>query len=117
MLQFAVYGDNQYLLVVEPLARREGLARDRFIGSCPVFTVIGTYDGKGLLEKGYLPTEQDHLTAIGYLKDTPRELRLGWMGSGFKPLNPDYPCVVASRALQLLGDGDHTRVISWYSPT
>lgn len=91
-----------YTLVVAPTPEK----RDDYMGSCTRFTVHGLYwylDGAFLRQPQSLSREQ-HLAALAYLQEAyekHREVNFGWMGSGFKPIDANKPCVVQSRALSV----------------
>lgn len=117
LLQFSTY-ENRYVLLVSP---KEG-ETDPYMKGCEIFTVIGSYKPKSFFERlgeyGRLPNEKNHLEAIQFLKTKPNKFHLGWMGGGFKRLNPDEACVVESRALELSGNwGNFKTVISNYDGT
>src|SRR5262245_60410258 len=90
-----------YTLVVVPTAAAKD---DGYLGNCPRFTVHGLYwylDGAFLKQPPMLSREQ-HLAALAYLQsafEQHQTVNLGWIGSGFKPIDAGEPCVVQSRAL------------------
>lgn len=115
ILQFTTYGDGNFLLVVSPQGNESGY-RDPYMGNCRIFSVLGRYESQGMFESGYIPSREKHAKALEYLSD--REfVDLGWMGKGFEIMNPSDPCLVGSRALEVLGDGSDKRVISWVAGT
>ncbi len=114
LLQFTTY-DKGYVLIVSPTGDRD----DPYMKGCKIFTVLGSYDPKSIVERikiaGRLPNQRDHIQAIEYLKTKPEKLNLGWAGTGFKQLNPNEACVVKSRALELFESPEHgTTVVSNY---
>ena len=116
VLQFSTYEDGRYLLVVKPQLRADSDYQDPYMNGCPVFSIIGEYEGKGMFESGYIPAKKKHYEALEYLRSQDFML-LGWMGQGFRVLNTDDPCLVSSRALELVEiDGDKA-VLSWYVGT
>lgn len=117
LLQFAEISDFEYLLVVKPTPGKETNYVDPHIGKCEIFTVLGRFEKKGLLEGGYIPPREKFDEALAFLKTKPKRFLLGWMGAGFKRVNLNEPCVVISRSLELYGKGKNAQVISWYSGT
>jgi hypothetical protein len=107
-----------YELVVEPVKRPDptGYA-DPYIGRCAVFTVQGTYSRLHSFKLPSFVTREAHLAALAYLLEAHangRLVNLGWMGTGFVPVQSDNPCVVRSRALHLLTEREVTYVVSYH---
>ena len=80
------------------------------MGECAHFEVRGTYRR---LKGDYLWTHnpglsrEEHRRALTYLQEAfkaRRPVYLGWIGSGFVPIDAAHPCVVRSRALSLTED-------------
>ena len=117
LLQFSAH-DNRYILVVRP--RVDEI--DPYMKGCEIFTVAGSFKPKNFFERlgeyGRLPNEEAHLEALQFLKTKPTKFNLGWIGTGFKRLNPDEACVVESRALELYENKDNSKtVLSNYNGT
>jgi hypothetical protein len=111
-----VNGAN-YTLVVVPT---ELAKDDPYIGRCARFTVLGTYRYlKGaFLSQPEILSKKQHLAALEYLQNAFEKrlgVNLGWMGSGFTPIDDNEPCVVLSRALLLVEDGRGRAVISFHN--
>lgn len=106
-----------YTLVVVPTAEAKD---DEYMGSCPRFTVHGLYwylDGAFLKQPAMLSREQ-HLAALEHLQNAFEQhqtVNLGWMGSGFKPIDASNPCVVQSRALLFVDDEQGRAVLSFHN--
>lgn len=106
-----------YTLVVVPTA---AVKDDPYLGSCPRFTVHGLYwylDGAFLKQPKMLSREQ-HLAALAYLQEAfekRQTVNLGWMGSGFMPIDAGKPCVVQSRALLFVNDEQGPAVLSFHN--
>ena len=105
---------TNYELVVSPLKQQgsDGYV-DPYMGHCSKFTVRGTFTTRRL--PSFL-TREAHLAALAHLesaKATGRPVNLGWMGTGFVPVQADRPCVVRSRALHLL-EGSTPVVLSFH---
>ena len=112
IIQFSTYGDGNFLLVVSPQKRNGSNYRDPYMGKCRIFSILGRYEDKGIFESGYIPSREKHNDALEYLSD--REfVELGWMGQGFRILNPNDPCLVNSRALEVIDVGGDKVVASW----
>jgi len=117
LLQFTTYGENRYLLVVKPMADGKSNYKDPYMGNCKIFSVVGGYRELGIFEGGNIPSINEYLKAIEYLRTNPKPLRLGWMGGGFKVLNPNNPCVVTSRSLKIIEEQGVKAVVSWFNGT
>jgi hypothetical protein len=90
---------------------------DPYMGRCSLFTVRGTYSW---LHSSQFPshvTRESHLAALAYLSKAHAKaevVNLGWMGTGFVPVQSATPCVVRSRALHLFTERDVTSVVSYH---
>lgn len=105
-----------YTLVVTP---SDSANTDPYLGRCRRFEVRGTYRWlKGtLFHQAAGLTRADHLRALEFLRDaheTKQLIDLGWIGVGFVAIDPAEPCVVRSRALQLLRDEGGAHVVSYH---
>jgi hypothetical protein len=105
-----------YTLVVTP---SDNANTDPYFGRCRRFEVRGTYRWlKGaLFHQAAGLTRADHLRALKFLRDaheTKQRVDLGWIGMGFEAIDPADPCVVRSRALQLLRDESGVHVLSYH---
>jgi hypothetical protein len=114
-----VTDDVDYELVVIPVKRSAADDyKDPYMGACSTFTVRGTY--AWLYSALRLPahvTKAAHVEALSHLSkalESGRTVNLGWMGTGFVAVNPATPCIVRSRALQLLIDRGQTYVVSYH---
>jgi hypothetical protein len=106
----------EYELVVTPLnmGRRDGYA-DPYMGQCAIFTVHGTYSRR--INFPAFVTRDGHLAALAYLQEAhaaKRPVNLGWVGTGFVPVDAALPCTVRSRALRLHTDQDTQAVMSYH---
>ena len=106
--------DTDYDLVVLPVPDNDPNYKDPFLGSCKQFEVHGTLQRLNGTHwfiwwvKGGAPTKEQHLAALAYLKKfegSKSVINFGWMGSGFNIIDPKNPCIVESRALELVPDG------------
>ena len=114
--RISITNDVEYELVVTPLnmGRRDGYA-DPYMGQCAVFTVHGTYS-RGTKFPSFV-TREGHLAALAYLRQAHaanRPVNLGWMGTGFVPVDPAIPCTVRSRALHFHVEQDNQAVLSYH---
>ncbi len=89
------------------------------MGSCERFEVRGTYRSLRGWAKGQQAglSRQGHREALQFLQQAfiaGKVIDLGWVGTGFVPVDAGKPCIVKSLALQLLKDdlGDH--VLSYH---
>ena len=110
---FVSINERDFVLIVEPIGRNDDY-RDPYFGNCDLFTVLGKYRTIGIFEPGSIPTESEHMEAIDYLRERPKEFSFGWIGGGFHVYDTSDPCVVESRALKLMEEG---HVISSYHGT
>jgi hypothetical protein len=106
----------EYELVVTPLnmGRRDGY-EDPYMGQCAIFTVHGTYSR--WINFPSFVTRDGHLAALAYLREAhaaKRPVNLGWMGTGFVPVDPALPCTVRSRALHFHTEQGTRAVISYH---
>jgi hypothetical protein len=63
-------------------------------------------------------SREHYLAALAYLRDAfekHQTVNLGWMGSGFRPIDASKPCVVQSRALLLADDESGRAVLSFHN--
>jgi hypothetical protein len=115
---FRVTSGTDYELVVEPLKRQDsGGYVDPYMGRCAVFTVRGTYSWVHSIRFPSHVTREGHLAALAYLSEAHAKrqvVNLGWMGSGFVPVESGTPCVVRSRALHLFTEREVTSVVSYH---
>lgn len=117
MIESLKISGASYTLVVVPTELRKD---DPYIGKCTRFTVHGTY---GYLKGAFLNqpeilSKEQHLAALEYLQSAFEKhagVNLGWMGSGFMPLDVNEPCIVRSRALLLMEDSHGRVVISFHN--
>jgi hypothetical protein len=109
------HSGNDYTLVVHPAATD---SPDPYMGACERFEVRGTY---GLLRgasrnEAWL-SRQVHREALEFLQQafiSGQPFALGWLGTGFVPVDAGRPCIVKSRALRLLKDDQGARVLSYH---
>jgi hypothetical protein len=107
--------ETAYTLVVEPDPNN-----DSYLGGCRRFEVHGTLsrlEGKKLpFGRSGAPTKEQHVAALRYLQSferTGRPVNFGWMGEGFRIIDPKKPCVFMSRGLRII-DG---AVVSYFHMT
>jgi hypothetical protein len=107
---------DRYTLVVHPARTNPP---DPYMGTCERFEVRGMFgdlrgtDGDN--EPGL--TKAGHREAMKFLQEafvSGQVVDLGWMGTGFVPVEPGNPCIVKSRALQLVQDGLGAHVLSYH---
>jgi hypothetical protein len=106
----------QYTLVVYPARTNPP---DPFMGTCERFEVRGLWGSlrgsKGNDEPGL--TKSGHIEAMEFLSEAfvaGQMVDFGWVGSGFVRVDSDKPCVVKSRALQLVKDSLGAHVLSYH---
>jgi hypothetical protein len=120
VISLAISDTTDYVLIVAP-EPTDGVAgySDPFLGQCKRFEVHGTFSRL----KGALPwtksnvTRRAHIEALTYLLNAQRSrqiVKFGWMGNGFVAIDANTPCIVRSRALQMIVDGDNTFVMSFH---
>jgi hypothetical protein len=107
--------ETQYELEVSPVKSSASENHpDPYIGACETFTVRG--DFSWFYSAFFFPedvTKGAHLASLKLLKqvqESGETINFGWMGQGFSRVDPNDPCVVRSRALQL----DDNIVTSFY---
>jgi len=109
------HAGNDYTLVVHPTATDPP---DPYMGACERFEVRGTYGLlRGTGKNDAELSRAGHREALEFLQHAfiaGQVVELGWVGTGFVPVDPDKPCVVKSRALRLVKDEGHTRVMSYH---
>lgn len=110
--KLTMQSDTDYVLVVLPEPDKSGY-KDFYMGDCKRFEVHGTLQSLNgthwfiWWNTGGAPTKEQHLAALAYLKKfegSPKTILFGWMGSGFKVIDPNNPCIVESRGLRLFDD-------------
>ena len=115
---FTIFSNTDYELVVIP-ERQSNDYKDPYMGNCSRFTVKGTY---AWLYAWRFPDDvnrENHKSALAYLQQAlirNEGILFGWLGTGFVPIDPDNECVVRSRALELITQGEDTAVISYHDP-
>lgn len=106
--------ETAYTLVVEP-----GPNNDSYLKGCRRFEVHGTLsrlEGEWPFARSGAPTKEQHVAALRYLQSferTGRPVNFGWMGEGFRIIDPKKPCVFKSRGLRII-DG---AVVSYFHMT
>jgi hypothetical protein len=115
IVRFDTQGDH-YTLVVYPARTNPP---DPFMGTCDRFEVRGVWGSlrgsKGDDEPGL--SKPGHFEAMQFLRDAfvaGQMVDLGWVGTGFIPVDSGKPCIVKSRALQLVKDGLGAHVLSYH---
>jgi hypothetical protein len=106
---------TDYILVVRlhPTERSYSV-----FGACSRVEIHGTYSG--LRSWLYYPksvTRRGHETALAFLRgvfEHKTNILLGEMGSGFERYDPNDPCVVKSRALELHEENGIFSIYSYY---
>jgi hypothetical protein len=116
---FETTNATDYVLVVSPLPHAAWQPPDPYMGACQHFTVHGTYRRlRGVWFRNPADlTREAHLAAVAFLKDAFEHhvhVKLGWIGTGFVPLNANDSCLVSSRALRLYDDERGTAVVSFH---
>ena len=107
---------DRYTLVVRPARTNPP---DPYMGTCERFEVRGMFGelrgADGDTEPGL--TKAAHREAMKFLNEafvSGQVIDLGWMGTGFVPVEASNPCVVKSRALKLVQDGLGSHVLSYH---
>ncbi|MDH5640616.1 MAG: hypothetical protein OEY28_04935 [Nitrospira sp.] len=117
--RLTVFNSIDYELVVIPEQPKTEY-KDPYLGNCPRFTVKGTYSRLHSWRFPNSVNRDGHKAALAHLlqaKSENKAVFLGWMGTGFAPVDPDDKCMVHSRALELVTEGEITAVISYYDAT
>lgn len=112
--------ETDYTLVVipEPLNHE-----DWFLGNCTRFEVRGSFstlDGEPWFIPWHKrkPSREEHMAALVMLKKAKDEkslINFGWMGTGFKVIDANNPCIVESRGLETMSEKDMTSVVSYFN--
>jgi hypothetical protein len=100
--RLSIINGVEYELVVTPLNLSGRDYVDPYMGQCASFTVHGTYSRRVAFPS--FVTREAHKAALAYLRqahEANRPVNLGWVGTGFVPIDPALPCIVRSRALNL----------------
>jgi hypothetical protein len=114
--RLSITNGTEYELVVTPLkvkGRKGDL--DPYMGQCWTFTVRGAYSRQTKFPS--FVTRDGHLAALAYLRQAHaanRPVNLGWMGTGFVPVDSGVPCTVRSMALHLHTEQGIQAVISYH---
>ncbi len=102
-----------FTLIVAPIPTGTYLSR------CSRFEIHGTLrrlEGEWPIGRSNAPSKKEHIAALEYLQSFERRGRpvnFGWIGEGFRALDPKRPCVVESRGLRVV-DG---AVVSYFHQT
>lgn len=105
---------TSYTLIISPVANS-----DPYLSRCSRFEIHGTLrrlEGEWPIGRSGAPSRREHIAALDYLQSFERKAQLvnfGWIGEGFRMLDPKRPCVVESRGLRVL-DG---AVVSYFHVT
>jgi len=113
--RLSVTNGVEYELVVTPLNLSGPAYVDPYMGRCATFTVHGTYSRRVMFPS--FVTRDRHRAALAYLQQAHaanQPVNLGWVGTGFVPIDPALPCIVRSRALYLHSDQDISAVLSYH---
>jgi hypothetical protein len=114
---FKIFNSTDYELVVVPTPEHKGY-KDPYMANCPRFIMKGTYSWLHSWRFPDAVKRKKHKAALAYLQqalNANNAVLLGWMGTGFVPIDPGNKCVVRSRALQLLIEDEVTAVISYHN--
>jgi hypothetical protein len=116
--RLSIVNGVEYELVVTPLkvVGRDGNL-DPYMGQCTTFTVHGTYSRAIRFPSNV--TRDAHRAALAYLREAQaadRPVNLGWMGTGFVPVDSGARCEFRSRALHLYIEQGTEAVISYHEP-
>jgi hypothetical protein len=112
--------ETDYELVVVPEPNT-----DPYLGKCKTFTVLGTYTDRPAGGRWWhfwsrFPesvTRKGHVAALSQIAEaraSNRPLNFGWIGAGFSPVDPSNLCVVRSRALETVREGESIAVVSYH---
>jgi hypothetical protein len=113
--RLSIINGVEYELVVTPLNLSGRDYVDPYMGRCATFTVHGTYSRRVAFPS--FVTRDGHRAALAYLRqahEANQPVNLGWVGTGFVPIDPALPCTVRSRALNLYMDQATRAVLSYH---
>jgi hypothetical protein len=109
------HADLNYTLVVKPAKTNPP---DPYMGACERFEVRGTYGSlRGAKRNEDWLSRKVHREALEFVQQAflaGQVIDLGWVGTGFEPVEAGKPCVVKSRALRLVKDDRGTYVLSYH---
>jgi hypothetical protein len=100
-----------YTLVVEPLPND-----DMYFKGCRRFEVHGTLsrlEGEWPIGRSSRPSKKEHIAALRHLQSFEqmgKSVNFGWVGRGFRIIDPKQACIVESRGLQIM----HGAVVSYF---
>lgn len=119
--EIKLHSDTDYTLTITPL--EDG---DFYFRSCKRFVINGSFsrlNGASWFWKWsskHSSNRKKHLDALRELRlqeGKNSTLNFGWMGRGFKIIDPSNPCVVESRALKLIKDSNKPTIVSYFNKT
>ena len=113
--------ETDYELVVVPQPN----SIDPYLAKCKTFTVLGTYTDRPAGGRWWhfwsrfpeAVTRTGHIAALSQLSEaysSKRPLNFGWMGPGFAQVDSSNPCIVRSRALEIVREKDVNAVVSYH---
>ena len=111
---------TDYELVVAPEPNDDG-----YLGKCELFTVIGIYAERppeshwwDIRDRfGPSVTRDGHIAALALMergRSSGQHVNFGWMGSGFEAIDKEHPCIVRSRALQIMRADGVVAIVSYF---
>ncbi len=120
VLSISISDETDYVLVVAPQPNAmDERYPDPYFRQCKRFEVHGAFlrlKGAWLWTHTSL-TRRAHIDALAYLSAAQRIgniIKFGWVGNGFVAIDEKDPCVVKSRALEIIVDRGNTMVMSYH---
>ena len=103
---------TEYILVLKPILNIQ--YSQSYLKKCETFTIYGTYNKKRA-EEVYSLDMENYLEAMTYLNNNiGKKISFGYIGTGYKKITKNDPCVVKSNGLELANDGFRSAVLSYF---
>jgi hypothetical protein len=116
--EFVRSSDTEYRMVIARTPQTSTVLPDPYMGkNCPLLTVVGQFRKLGGFPKWI--SRETHMAAMSMLETARAErkaVNFGWMGQGLAVIDLAKPCIMRSRALDVMDTGQGViAVISYYA--